>query len=821
MDQSIVMGLQYSTNTPFLFFHLLPLFITVYHLLSFLPTLPAATECPDVHSPLSPISEKVEDLMSADEGDYEARAHGGWYNERSGASTWEYPMRYPQNTTQEALLLPTTSLPEIGSAVSPLPEEPVTPHTKARNNWQKALQGTLEKRQASYEMVNHQTSIEMENFAESAPQSPTHGQKHVMFEDAINQSSQGNNFRRVRGRRTQRKRATRSVYLRDGEIHSVWKPSNRQVASNNVPVISPSPPPGSSFAEVVQAAMKKHDLLERQRKLFSRVTATQAVLREQNEELATVAEDEEEDEEEKYEKPACNSDMIRMDTPTRRKWRRAIKSVMDDNKDTDSITKRRERKRSTLHFHKVVTNKMASMDNQSGNATRFRSTSDNGGTSPSLISPKGAQKPNQRKASLPRARRTGATTPSGAIPFTQWKTQYYQRQKMGRQEAMKHYQTDCNLNPRVSHLPRIYSDDNIHIPGRRISSINRADDMEPRSKSVSQTHYGRRRSSPEILLEDDLSDTSLPLDDILSPISSRSISPAVFSDEEERRSKLMMRTPVEGGHEDMKINPNSPGASPMRKDSTAPSSPKPLRNLKKRIPLHQIHRKMTVIEADSEPEMNTVEFMPPRRRNFDMLPKAPRVQSRVRGARRPKRVSLSLPTSPRETPSPQPTSPVLSPYDLPSRQGTPLNQAGTTITSPTALNERISQEQFRRDSQQHMASAVVYPENEILGDYPLRSRSVTPDEAPHFHYSRHPPTDHSTRRRYSSTQNSSELQEKRKVSSPTPPQALGSLNIPQARGALGGKKVSVTSLTSGRAKPKSGLGQNPSPTAMQIPQTRV
>ena len=731
-------------------------------------------------------------------------------------------MRYPQNAAQEARLLPTTSLPEIGSAVSPLPEEPVTPHTKARRNWQKALQGTLEKRQASYEMMNHHTSIEMENFAVSAPQSPTHGQKHVMFEDAINQSSGGNNFRSVRGRRTQRKRATRSVYLRDGEIHSVWKPSNRQAASSNVLVTSPSPPPGSSFADVVQAAMKKHDLLERQRKLFSRVTATQAVLREQNEELAIVDEDEEEDEDEdkRHEKPAISTD-IRMDTPTRRKWRKAIKSVMDDNKDTDSITKRRERKRSTLHFHKVVTNKMASMDNQSGNATRFRSTSDNGGASPSPISPKGAQKPNQRKASLPRARRAGAITPSGAIPFTQWKTQYYQRQRLGRQDAMRHCHTDYNLIPRVSHLSRIYSDDNIHIPGRRISSINRADDMEPRSKSVSQTHYGRRRSSPEILLEDDLSDTSMPLDDILSPISSRSISPAVFSDEEERRSKLMMRTPVEGGQEDMKVNPNPPAASPLRKHTTTPSSPAPLRNVKKRIPLHQIHRKLTVIEADSEPEMDTVEFITPRGKNFGVSPRAPQMQSRVQGTcRRPKRVSLSLPTSPRETPSPQPTSPVLSPYDPPSRQGTPQHQAEMTITSPTALNERISQEQSRRDSQQHMASAVIYPENGILGDYSSRSRSVTPDEAPHPYYSRHPPTYRSAQGG-SSPLKSSELQKKRKISSPTPHQALEGVNISQARGPLRGKKISVTSPASGRTTPTSGRGQNRSPTAMQIPQTRV
>ena len=724
-------------------------------------------------------------------------------------------MRYPQGHQRSNLTLP-TSLPEIPSAVSPLPGDPTTPHSKARANWKKAIHGTLDR---------HPFNFEMDVFSGSEPQTPTHG-KHVMFEEGLHQTSRMDHYSHRRSRRARRKKSTRSVYLHDGETHAVWKPGTKQSSVRSNPA-TPSPPP-SSLADVVQMLMKqKHDLRERQRKLFSRVTATQAVLKEQNEELATVAEVTEEEEEEDEKKGTGSDDAARSDTPSKKMWRKAYNTIIDSNKGADSHKKRKERKRSTVLFHNVVSNKMATMDPQPGaTGNRFHSTSDNGGGSPPPISPKVAPK-FKRNASLSHIRRAGAVTPSGAIPFTQWKSQYFERQRLTRQEAMKHFQSNYNINPQYGEhsLPRYRSDDNIHLPGRRASSIHRVDDLEPpRSKSVSQSRYLRRCSSPDILGLDDrdeLSDASVPLDDILSPsaISSRSNSPAVFSDEEERRSKMRTRTPL--GQGGAKAHAKAPLT---KQDSAELHSPGPLTNIKKRAQRRNQNRQMytdSVIEADIE-----ADNVPP----HPSGPKPKEAHPPVR-PRRPKRVSLSLPTSPRATPSPRPLSPILSlgspqsPSPRPSPAQFRRRKEAIGMSSPVDLNERISREQWRRDSLQHI-SPMISPENNTTGGNIERAHSVSPDSAPPYsQYSR------AMHRRSSSPlamDYTAQLLRDRRLSSPSPtplvqnpPSGADISQAPPQGGHVNYNRPQQTSVSSATAANRSGRVRTPPPATGRVPWTRV
>ena len=549
----------------------------------------------------------------------------------------------------------------------------------------------------------------------------------------------------------------RSVYLRDGEIHSVWKPSRQNSLTKPT---TPSPTP-QSLAEVVQAVMKqKHDLRERQRKLFSRVTATQAVLKEQNEELATVEEATDDEDEEQTEEGRA-SDEARTDTPRKKMWQQAIKTVIDDNKDDQKEHRkksRRDRKRSTVHFHEVVTSKLASMD--STGSRGYQSVSDQSGVSPAPTSPQKVK----RNPSVSRSKRQGATTPGGAIPFTEWKSQYYQKQLLTRQEAMKHFRSDYGMKPppfEQYNLPRISSENNVNFPsGHRRSSVPCVEELEPRSKSVSQFHNVRRRtSSPDILDYDDhadMSDASVALDDMFSPLSSRSVSPSVFSDEEERRSKMHSRTPVQSEGKDLKTKSHP---ALMKLDSVETrilSNPSNLKKRQRRNHLQQMHQTTT----NNSDDIIEVDTMPAQPHAYPTSPYESHGPKVTQPKQRPKHVSISLPTSPRSTPAPssQPTSPGHSkaPKLSVSREASPgttlhgSQQRDKLVFTPDDMNTRISQEQSRRESLQHLA---LLPEQ-------YREQSMSPED----------------RTRRSSTPNIlnpsssvGSLPKSRRISTPTPP----------------------------------------------------
>lgn len=524
----------------------------------------------------------------------------------------------------------------------------------------------------------------------SEPSTPH--EKHVAFEDGFKRRpSRINSYEGGRDHRIHRKKTGRSVYLRDGEIHSVWKPrSNSQTTPT-----APSPPP-THLADVVHEVMrqKKLDLRERQRQLASRVTATQAVLKEQNEELAAVAELTEEEEEEKEKDEDVLSGGETRDTPSKKMWQHVIKTVMEENKD-DKKKKRRNRKRSTVHFHEVVTNKVATMDHKG--AQGYPSVSEHSGGSPQKV---------RRNTSLSR-KRQDTTTPTGAIPFSQWKSQYFEKKRATRQEAMKQFRSDYRLKPpsfSQSQLPRMNSDNNLMFPANRRSSTPTLEDMEPRSKSVGLCHPSmeearRRSSTPDCHDYEDhgeMSDTSVALD-ILSPLSSRSASPSVFSDEE-RRSKMQSRTPVTSDVGASKVESHQPLMKLNSEEVQMLSHPS---NMKKRVQKRTRYRQMhqDSHSADDVIEVSTRPAYPP-------VPYGAHGQKR----RRPTDVSISLPTSPRATPSPQPTTPQTQSRDVSPSYANRKQQCERIIPSPEVLNDRISKEQTRRESLQHLSNLTELDE---------------------------------------------------------------------------------------------------------------
>ena len=549
---------------------------------------------------------------------------------------------------------------------------------------------------------------------------PPTPEKNITFHDAFHQrraarmNSLGEGINR-HGRR--RKKSVRSVYLHDGETHTVWKPSAPSP-------VTPAAPP-SHFADVVHEVMRQNgklNLRERQRQLLSRVTATQQVLKEQNEELATVAElTEDEGEEDREGEQRSVSAPGQRDTPGRKMWQHLIKSVIDEKKESEKDRKR-NRKRSTVHFHEVVTNKVASMEPP--RAVTLPSTSEQGETA-TVNNPVTPRKTTRRKTSVISRGRLDTVTPSGAIPFMEWKSQFYERQRLGRQDSMKQFKSDYNLKAKAANrLPRINSDNHLTFPAHRRVSVASGEDLEPRSKSVSQYRQKlRRSSSPDVLDYSDyddhgeISDTSVALDDMLSPLSSRSVSPSVFSDEEEqRRSKLHSRTPTTSRAHHPLIKLDSEEVRVLGNPS----------NMQKRLRSHHRHQ----YQDNTRRGDDIIEIEPPTTDQSGHLDHLTRPDSK----RRPKHVSISLPTSPRGTPSPRPTTPQSH------LAGTRVASSPTrgilrdsVLQTPTIPNDRITREQRHRESLPHLMELA----EEEYQPQPHR-RAVTPDS----HQPQHRPVNH-------------------------------------------------------------------------------
>ena len=144
--------------------------------------------------------------------------------------------------------------------------EPLTPHSTNRARWQMAVQKSLNILDKGEVETEFREPLEEEGSGDKELSFRPH---RVEVRDQSERPSQLGLTENL---------PSKSVYLQEGESHQVWKWKPK-------PKI---PPQGSRFASIALEALqlkREKDLSERQRSINSRVQATRAVLREQNEEL--------------------------------------------------------------------------------------------------------------------------------------------------------------------------------------------------------------------------------------------------------------------------------------------------------------------------------------------------------------------------------------------------------------------------------------------------------------------------------------------------------------------------------------------------------
>ena len=175
-------------------------------------------------------------------------------------------------------------------------------------------------------------------------QENTHNQAYSKLELHHIQNSGTDEPTRENKKRPLNKR--RSLYLRDGKMHSVWKPKSYSELKVT-----------SKFQGAVKKVMKeKEDLHKRQQNLLNRVQATRDMLKEQKGELARLQDEEEDttEENETQDEAVGGSDPSHAHTPAKQ-WQRVIKKVVDNNA---VHNKNNPTKKKPWQFHDVVSQYM-------------------------------------------------------------------------------------------------------------------------------------------------------------------------------------------------------------------------------------------------------------------------------------------------------------------------------------------------------------------------------------------------------------------------------------------------------------------------------
>ena len=146
----------------------------------------------------------------------------------------------------------------------------------------------------------------------------------------------------------QKQEKRKALYLVSGQRHSVWIPGQQTSIKRQ------------GFTDVVmEVVQNKQDLKARQKRLRSRVMATQLVLKVQREELDDAEREEGEREEE-----------VRTPTSEKKMWQRVIKKVIEEN----TKAKRKKRTKRSFHFHEVVSQYAEKMDKSGQDEETVRST---------------------------------------------------------------------------------------------------------------------------------------------------------------------------------------------------------------------------------------------------------------------------------------------------------------------------------------------------------------------------------------------------------------------------------------------------------------
>lgn len=142
---------------------------------------------------------------------------------------------------------------------------------------------------------------------------------------------------RIKSLKNKRDTRRKALYLVAGQSHSVWKPGKSSVKKMRaLPDV------------VIEVVRNKQDLKERQKRLRSRVMATQLVLKVQREEFDDTAGEEEE---------------VQTPRTEKRMWKKVIQKVMDENCKTKG--KGQKRSKRSFHFQEIVSQyaeKMAKAD---------------------------------------------------------------------------------------------------------------------------------------------------------------------------------------------------------------------------------------------------------------------------------------------------------------------------------------------------------------------------------------------------------------------------------------------------------------------------
>ena len=243
-----------------------------------------------------------------------------------------------------------------------------------------------------------------------------------------------------------RDKPIKSLYLKEGESHQVWKPTFGKKAPQLARVVT----------EMLKSQGKGLELRRRQQTLFHRVQATQAVLREQNEELISTEENE----------------------PQQQKKHISLKEA---SKRISKNLKQKKQNESPVHFQDIVSQYLAKM--RSENRTTGESAT---GT------PTDAER--HTKGSTKQER----SPVTGALPIQKWKALVREQRRqttfeLGHPELGRSISE--NPQKKMSGKPGLARHTSEQFGGKGVAFAEMAESPAARSPLVKQKELGKQEGT--------------------------------------------------------------------------------------------------------------------------------------------------------------------------------------------------------------------------------------------------------------------------------------------------------------------------------------
>ena len=193
--------------------------------------------------------------------------------------------------------------------------------------------------------------------------------------------------------RSRKRNKMRSLYLHDGEAHTVWKPKQQSQKT-----------PSTKFYNVVREAIaRKNELYERQKILENRVQATRHVLKMKKEELVIISEEEVEGKATEHERLNTSHTSLEIEQNSQHATKKE-----EEELDSKSPKRSRKMRRFSLHIHNMVSQYAANsphasplqllplVEEQDGDKNQEDATR--------------RRQPNRRVSSVTKSRRNSVTT---------------------------------------------------------------------------------------------------------------------------------------------------------------------------------------------------------------------------------------------------------------------------------------------------------------------------------------------------------------------------------------------------------------------------